>query len=158
MLNAESPDCAGDAPIEDIIARQVDIEQPFRSTGDINSVIQGLDNVDLKRRLFGVRSRLYRLEASALTNVDPLVPDSGWIGQRLSVLVSRQQGARLPASQQPAVGPSGNPLPNWTLRPLDWQKEGGARLFRSTSEEEENLPGRPEDEEEEAEEDAAFQR
>ena len=82
----------------------------------------------------------------------------GGIGQTLSVLVSRQQGARLPAGQQPAVGPSGNPLPNWTLRPLDWQKEGGARLFRSTSEEEENLPGRPEDEEEEAEEDAAFQR
>jgi type II secretory pathway component PulK len=156
VLNAESADCAGDAPIEDIVARQVDIEQPFRTTGDINSVIQGLENVDLKRRLFGVRSRLYRLEASAQTNVDPLDPTSGGIGQTLSVLVSRQQGAP-PRGQQPQIGPNGNPLPTWTLRPLDWQKEGGARLFRNVPEEDENLPGNPDsqDEQDEPDDDAA---
>jgi type II secretory pathway component PulK len=148
VLNAESPGCAGDAPIEDILTRQVDLEQPFRNSGDINTVIQGVENVDLKRRLFGVRSRLYRLEASALTNVDPTEPSRGGIGQTLSVLVSRQQGGRLPQGVEPQIGPNGKPIPNWTLRPLDWQKEGGARLFRSNPEDDQNLPGNPDDEEE----------
>ena len=149
VLNADSPSCPdGDAPIEDIVARQVDIDQPFRSTGDINSVVQGGDNVDIKRRLFGVRSRLYRLEASAQTNIDPTNLTSGGIGQTLSVLVSRQQGAP-PRGQQPQMGPNGKPLPTWTLRPLDWQKEGGARLFRTVPEEDEqNLPGNPDSQEE----------
>jgi hypothetical protein len=126
----------------------VDLENPFRNSGDVNTVIQGIDNVDLKRRLFGVRSRLYRLEASALTNVDPMEPQRGGIGQTLSVLVSRQQGGRPPQGVEPQIGPNGKPIPNWTLRPLDWQKEGGARLSRSNPEDDQNLPGNPDDQEE----------
>jgi hypothetical protein len=78
--------------------------------------------------------------------VDPTNPTSGGIGQTLSVLVSRQQDNR-PRPGGPQVGPSGKPIPNWTLRPLDLQKEGGARLFRSVPSDE-KLPGSPDDEEE----------
>jgi len=157
VLNAESPSCPdGDAPIEEIVAKQSDIEDPFRSTGQLGNMIPDLENASLKRLLFGVRSRLYRLEASALTNVDPTNPTSGGIGQTLSVLVSRQQGTPI-RGQPPRIGPSGKPLPTWTLRPLDWQKEGGARLFRNVPKEEEdedNLPGNP-DSQDEQDHDAA---
>ena len=81
-----------------------------------------------------------------MTNVDPSSPTAGGIGQTLSVLVARQQDSR-PRPGGPQVGANGKPVPNWTLRPLDWQKEGGARLFRSGPEDE-NLPGSPDDEEE----------
>jgi general secretion pathway protein K len=142
---------AGCAPPDDVITaimeRQVDLENPFKTTGEIQSVIQGLDNAALKRALFEVRSRLYRLEASALSNIDPEHPSGGGIGQTLSVLVSRVQDSK-PRPGGPVMGPNGKPLPNWTLRPLDWQKEGGARLFRSVPSEDENLPASPDDEEE----------
>ena len=148
VLNQENvPDCPSDDVVAQIAERQSpDTEQPFRSAGDISGVVQGGQNTDLKRRLFDVRSRLYRLEASALTNVDPANPTHSGIGQTLSVLVSRQQDAHpRPGAQQ--TGPNGKPVPNWTLRPLDWQKEGGARLFRSVPSDG-NLPGSPDDEEE----------
>jgi hypothetical protein len=142
---------AGCAPpndiIEEIMARQIDPERPFKTTAEVQSVIQGLDNPALKRALFEVRSRLYRLEASALSNIDPEHPEGGGIGQTLSALVLRVQDSK-PRPGGPVMGPDGKPLPNWTLRPLDWQKEGGARLFRSSPDEDENLPGSPEDEEE----------
>jgi len=64
--------------------------------------------------------------------VDPTNPQSGGIGQTLSTLVYRGTGGQLPAGAQPKIGANGQPIPNWTLRPLDWQKEGGARLFRAT--------------------------
>ena len=102
-----------------------------------------LDNANIKTTLFGVQSRLFRLEASALTNVDPDNPDSGGIGQTVSALVARQTSLKPKAGNNsaPQVGANGKPLPNWTLRPLDWQKEGGARLFRPTPGEDEDQPG-----------------
>jgi hypothetical protein len=104
-------------------------------------VLADTENAQLKQTLFDVRSRLYRLEASARTNVDPLAPGSGGIGQTLSVLVHRQQSTRPRLGGQQAAGPSGRPLPNWTLRLLDWQKEGGARLFLAGRDDDNDFPG-----------------
>jgi type II secretory pathway component PulK len=136
VLNAEQQSCPPNDQVEQILARQQDVEQPFRSSGELTAVLQGLDNANIKGTLFDVRSRLYRLEASALANVDPEQPEAGGIGQTISALVARQTGpARPGALNSGAVrtggAQSGKPLPNWTLRPLDWQKEGGARLFRT---------------------------
>jgi type II secretory pathway component PulK len=151
---SSKPECT---PDDDVISqihdRQVDPAQPFTSTADLNGILnKAMQGDEQVRRasigLFDVKSRLYRLEASAITNADPTNPAAGGIGQTLSVLVYRAQGAARASGQAPAVGADGQPLPNWTLRPLDWQKEGGARLFRSAPEDE-NLPGNPEDEDEE---------
>jgi general secretion pathway protein K len=150
VLTDDAPTCSAPDVVAEILERQRDIERPFKNTGEIP--LQNLDNGGVKRQLFAVRSRLYRLEASALTNVDPQHSGGSGIGQTLSALVARTQGGRTPPGG-PQVGPSGKPLPNWTLRPLDWQKEGGARLFRRDSIEDENLPGSPEDEYEDEDED-----
>jgi len=136
VLNAEQQGCPPNAQVEQILERQQDIEQPFRSSGELTAVLQGLENASIKGTLFDVRSRLYRLEASALANVDPEQPESGGIGQTISALVARQTGPARPGAiaggaVRAGGTQSGKPLPNWTLRPLDWQKEGGARLFRS---------------------------
>lgn len=152
VLNAEQEGCPPNDAVEQVVERQRDIESPFRSSGELSGIVSGLDNANIKTTLFDVRSRLYRLEASALTNVDPEDPQGGGIGQTVSVLVARQTSAR-PANRgnRPApVGANGQPLPNWTLRPLDWQKEGGARLFRSRSSEDEDEPGFMDEENESA--------
>jgi general secretion pathway protein K len=155
IIHADKADCPPEDPVPEIIERQRDIDNPIKSTGEITGLLSGLDNAAIKATLFGVNSRLYRLESSALTNVDPDNQMTGGIGQTLSALVARQVGAAKPQNargvlqgggQQQAVGANGKPLPNWTLRPLDWQKEGGARLFRKAPGEEEETPG-PEDEE-----------
>ena len=99
-------------------------EQPFTNGGEINAVLPDVEYQSALRSLFTVNSRLFRLEASALTNVDPADPDSGGIGQTVSELVYRR-----PAVGQPRDNSQG---PRWTLQPLDWQKEGGARLFWQT--------------------------
>lgn len=148
VVHAGSLDCPPDDPVPQIVERQYDIENPIKSSGEISGLLSGIDNAGIKATLFDVRSRLYRLEASALANVDPDAPESGGIGQTLSVLVARQTGPARPRAGGPiafggaqqAVGANGKPLPNWTLRPLDWQKEGGARLFRSPPDAEET-PG-----------------
>jgi hypothetical protein len=75
--------------------------------------------------LLGVDSNLYRLEASVLTNIDPENPSRGGIGQTLSEVVERRPA--LPTRNLGGSQQSDEPL--WTLRTLDWQKEGGARLF-----------------------------
>lgn len=143
VLTDNAPnDCGPNDAVEQIIERQQDIEQPFRSAGDINAVITGVENQDAKRRLFDVRSKLFRLEASGITNLDPNNPDGSGIGQTLSVLVARQQGLARRSTQPAQVGANGQPLPSWTLRPLDWQKEGGARLFRAAPTDD-TLPGHP---------------
>lgn len=153
IIHADKADCPPEDPVPEIVERQRDIDNPIKSTGEITGLLSGLDNAAIKATLFGVNSRLYRLESSALTNVDPDDLTSGGIGQTLSALVARQVGLARPQNRgaalsggmgQQAVGANGKPLPNWTLRPLDWQKEGGARLFRKAPGEEET-PG-PEDE------------
>jgi len=146
VLNADKPDCPADDAVEEIIKRQMDPDQPFQSASEVTKMMSGDENANLKAGLFDVRSRLYRLEASALTNVDPTNPTSGGIGQTLSVLVARTQGPARPGTTQATqVGANGQPIPNWTLRPLDWQKEGGARLFRSVPSDQ-NPSGNPDDE------------
>lgn len=154
VLNAEAQQegCPSNAEVEQIVERQRDPDQPFRASGDVSGIIQGLENSNIKSTLFGVQSRLYRLEASALTNVDPDHPDSGGIGQTVSALVARQTSLRPRSNTNsaPQVGANGKPLPNWTLRPLDWQKEGGARLFRPTPGEDEDQPGTMDEENEPA--------
>ncbi|MBX3023831.1 general secretion pathway protein GspK [bacterium] len=143
VLNAEQHQgaCADSGTVDEVVQRQRDPDQPFRASGDLNSIIGSLENSNIKSTLFGVQSRLFRLEASALTNVDPDNPDSGGIGQTISILVARQTSLRPRSGGVQQVGSNGKPLPNWTLRPLDWQKEGGARLFRPLPGEDEDQPG-----------------
>jgi hypothetical protein len=136
VLNAEQQGCPPNAQVEQILERQQSVDEPFRSSGELTGILQGLENASIKGTLFDVRSRLYRLEASALANIDPEQPEAGGIGQTISALVARQTGPARPGAVAGGAvraggTPSGKPLPNWTLRPLDWQKEGGARLFRS---------------------------
>lgn len=148
VLNVEQQGCPPNEAVDLVLERQHDIENPFRSTGDISGVLQGIENAELKRTGFDVRSRLYRLEASALSNIDPELPEAGGIGQTISALVARQTGPARPGARStgafraggvPAQG--GQQLPNWTLRPLDWQKEGGARLFRPSPDDAEDEGG-----------------
>jgi type II secretory pathway component PulK len=151
VLNAEQDGCPPNDAVQQIIERQRDPDQPFRASGDVTGIIQGLDNANIKSTLFRTQSRVFRLEASALANVDPDNPDSGGIGQTVSALVLRQISLRPKVNNSaPQVGANGKPLPNWTLRPLDWQKEGGARLFRPTPGEDEDQPGTMDEENEPA--------
>ncbi|HSQ00237.1 MAG TPA: hypothetical protein VL049_23705 [Candidatus Dormibacteraeota bacterium] len=151
VLNAEQDGCPPNEAVQQIVERQRDPDQPFKASGDLSGIIQSLDNSNVKTTLFGVQSRLFRLEASALANVDPDNPDSGGIGQTVSALVARQTSLKPKANNSaPQVGANGKPLPNWTLRPLDWQKEGGARLFRPTPGEDEDQPGTMDEENEPA--------
>ena len=144
--------CTPPASLEQIVERQRDPDQPFRASGDLNGVIGEVENANIKTQLFGTKSSLYRIEASALSNIDPDHPDSGGIGQTISMLVARQISTkpRPNTSGQQQVGADGKPLPNWTLRPLDWQKEGGARLFRPVPGEDEDQPGTMDEENEPA--------
>lgn len=98
-------------------------DEPFRSAGEVSQILaqSGVPDAGARTRVFTTRSRLFRLEASAMTNMDPEGLSPGGIGQTLSVLVVR--------NQNPAARRSGAPGLGWTLRALDWQKEGGARLF-----------------------------
>jgi hypothetical protein len=65
--------------------------------------------------------------------VDPTGLTPGGIGQTLSVLVQRRSGrqstGRSNTNQPNASG--GEQEITWTFRLLDWQREGGARLFRA---------------------------
>jgi type II secretory pathway component PulK len=158
--NAPADCSSNDGIVQQILQRRQDPDGAFRNAGDINGVITGIQNADLKRRLFDIRSKLFRLEASALTNVDPTNPSPTGIGQTLSVLVSRRQSTtqlRAPGGQATGGQPAGGigaqrggvntqQPPSWTLRPLDWQKEGGARLFR-TAPTDDGLPGSSDQEE-----------
>ena len=154
VLNAEAQQegCPPNEAVQQVLERQHDPDQPFRASGDLQAIIQNLDNANVKTGLFGVQSNLFRLEASALANVDPDNPDRGGIGQTVSALVLRQISQRPKANNNgaPQTGADGKPLPNWTLRPLDWQKEGGARLFRPTPGEDEDQPGTMDEENEPA--------
>lgn len=147
VLNAEQPGCPPNEAVELAVERQRDIENPFRSTGDISSILQGIENAELKRTGFGVNSKLFRVEASALSNLDPDFPEAGGIGQTVSALVYRYNDPRTRNRQMGSAlrgglgGQAQTALPNWTLRPLDWQKEGGARLFRRPVDDSEDESG-----------------
>ena len=105
--------------VDAILTRQLE-DDPFTDRGQINQVMEGVEHANVLRGVFDVRSRLYRIEASALTNVDPDGLGIDGIGQTLSVLVWRRRDNR----RQRDDG-----APGWTVRPLAWDREGGARLF-----------------------------
>jgi type II secretory pathway component PulK len=96
-------------------------DDPFKNAADLSSVLdgQGVADATMLTSLFGVSSNLFRLRASALTNADPEGEQPGGIGQTLSELVWRRSRACRTDEQPPC----------WTLKPLDWQKEGGAPLL-----------------------------
>lgn len=116
----------GDAVAKILERQQIDGE-PIKGTGEVAALLSGIEHADIIARLFDCKSRLFRLQASALANADPTGQQIGGIGQTLSVLVLRQQDLR---NRRPA----GSQGPGWTLKPLDWQKEGGARLLRRSQE------------------------
>jgi type II secretory pathway component PulK len=141
-------DCGPNEAVNAIVERQCDPDQPFKSTGEIKAVLGAIDNLGPKASAFTVQSKLYRLEASGVTNVDPSDPSGVGIGQTLSSLVARHQGLSVNRSgQAPQVGQNGKPIPNWTLRPMDWQKEGGARLFRNAADQDPCSQNESQDEE-----------
>jgi len=121
--------------VSEVMDRQRDEERVFRSKGAISEVLGDMeaDKRAAMSQIFDVRSSLYRLQASALTNVDPTGLTPGGIGQTLSVLVQRRSGrqstGRSNTNQPNASG--GEQEITWTFRLLDWQREGGARLFRA---------------------------
>ncbi len=104
--------------VQDILERRQDPDNPIKRA-DIRSLMGSLDNAQLLTSLFVSNSSLYRLEASAISNPDPERPTQGGVGKTLSVVVYRR------CAEQP-----GQKCVRWTTIPLDWQKEGGARLFR----------------------------
>jgi type II secretory pathway component PulK len=116
----------GEDVVQEILERQQDPDAPFQNTGEIMAL---MGNLDQDRRavmgqIFDVRSTYFRLQASALTNTDPSGEGASGIGQTLTALVRRTR-ARIPGG-----GMSQNQDIRWTFRLMDWQKEGGARLFR----------------------------
>lgn len=98
-------------------------EEPFTNATQIRQAIGEVENAAILAQLFNVHSSLFRVQASAMTNVDPEGERGGGIGQTVSELVVRRRDPRRRRPDRPG--------PGWTLRPLDWQKEGGARLFRA---------------------------
>jgi len=108
-----------DKSVQQIVEDRAD--QPIQNTGQITSTLSNnnVANATVVASLFGVRSQFFRLEASAVANADPSGAPNTGIGQTVSLLVERK----------PTRQAQGDPGPLWTLSPLDWQKEGGARLF-----------------------------
>jgi type II secretory pathway component PulK len=120
VLNTEEEGCPANEIVDQIMERRGIDGEGFKNRGELTSIISGAENANAKKGLLGVTSNLWRLEASGVANYDPERPDSG-IGQTLSVLVSRKPDNQ---HRNPETG-----QPGWTLRAVDWQKEGGARLF-----------------------------
>ena len=104
--------------VEEILERRVDPDNPIKRA-DIRPLMSRLNNAQILTSIFVANSSLYRLEASAISNPDPENPRSGGVGKTLSVVVFRR------CDEQ-----QGGKCERWTTLPLDWQKEGGARLFR----------------------------
>ncbi len=110
--------CGMTVEVQDILERQLDPENPIRDA-DVRSLLGSLENAQVITTAFTTRSSLYRLEASAITNPNPDNPNQGGVGKTLSVLIFRE-----------CVEENADRCELWTTKPLDWQKEGGARLFR----------------------------
>lgn len=115
----DSP-CASTPEVDEILQRQMDPENPIRRA-DVRGLMPPDDQVQARTGLFVTNSRIYRLEASAITNFDADSDAQGGIGKTLSEVVFRN-------CEESEAGR----CRRWTLKPIDWQKEGGARLFRET--------------------------
>jgi type II secretory pathway component PulK len=128
----------GDGSIsENVITQRM--EAPLQQ-GDWAGLLGGLNTSDPEfskvSSMARVTSRMYRVVASALVNPDP-VSGRGGIARTASMMVRR-----LPAVGQRGGNASENAR-RWTLTRLDWQKEGGAKLF---AEDQGLAPGAGEDE------------
>jgi type II secretory pathway component PulK len=112
----------GDGSITESIVTQR-LEAPLQQA-DWVQLIAGLDTQDPTfmhvRRMVQTRSYMFRVTASALVNPDPTT-GLGGIGRTASMLVRRVPRA----GRQSGEGNAGH----WTLTRVDWQKEGGAKLF-----------------------------
>jgi hypothetical protein len=121
ILNAEEQ-CAPNDQVAQIVDRRG--EEPYRRN-EIGSVVSGVENAAAKRGLLTATSSLFRVQASAVVNFDPESPgDFGGVAQTLSVTVRRRPDPKRAIPDQN--------IPGWTLRAIDWQKEGGARLFQDS--------------------------
>jgi type II secretory pathway component PulK len=139
-------EAGGEAVLQQILDERR--EAAYEDMGQVKAIVSSLDTsvrAAIENGILSVSSKCFRLEASALTNVDPTSQLEGevgelidapppvptGIGQTLNELVCRtkklnpnQGGGRSNTNQnqdQQFV---------WTLKRLDWQKEAGARLFR----------------------------
>jgi type II secretory pathway component PulK len=112
----------GDGSISESIVTQR-LEVPLQPA-DLTQQIAGLDTQDPEfgkvGQMMWTRSYMFRVVASALVNPDP-VTGLGGIGRTASMLVRRVPAPARPGSERTAG--------HWTLTRLDWQKEGGAKLF-----------------------------
>jgi len=119
VLTAGADNPCGSIPeVDDIIERQLDPDSPIRRA-DIRALMPPDDNVQARTNLFVTKSDIYALEASAVTSFgdDEEGPVSG-ISRTLSEVVHRR-----------CDEPEADKCLHWTFKPIDWQKEGGARLF-----------------------------
>jgi type II secretory pathway component PulK len=112
----------GDGSISESIATQR-MEAPLQQA-DLGQQLAGIDTNDPEfgrvTSMMWTRSYMFRVVASAVVNPDP-VTGLGGISRTASMLVRR-----VPA---PAQRGAGGTAGRWTLTRLDWQKEGGAKLF-----------------------------
>jgi type II secretory pathway component PulK len=118
---ADNP-CASTPEVDDILERQLDPENPIKTQADIQSLMPQDDHKGQRARVFVSTSNIFALEASAVTSfatAEEGEVNGGGIGKTLSEVVYRNCDK----------GEAGK-CQHWTLKPIDWQKEGGARLFR----------------------------
>jgi type II secretory pathway component PulK len=131
------PDAGGtcvaqDDAVQQIIDRVAD--EPFQSPGEINALLPQNSMRGPIQQVLSVTSNLFRLQASAVVNFDPENPgDFGGVAETLSVVVRRRRDPKRAIPDQN--------IPGWTLRAVDWQKEGGARLLQGGDEDEEGGEG-----------------
>jgi hypothetical protein len=122
VLTAGGENPCGSIPeVDEILERQLDPENPIRRA-DIRALMPQdgeSQAIQARTNLFVTRSDIYALEASAVTSFgdDDEDPRSG-IGRTLSEVVHRR-----------CDEPEADKCLHWTFKPIDWQKEGGARLF-----------------------------
>jgi len=106
--------------VDNIISHRQD--SPIKQQ-DLGAMLAGLKaSSTFTPGMLGVRSSYFLIRASALVNPDPITGRGG-ISRSASMLVRRDQKPGIPPT-----APAGTA--RWTLTQLDWQKEGGAVLFK----------------------------
>ena len=108
-----------EAIAQDIVTKRQ--EQPFANASE---ALSGLDNQNLvARRMFTVRSVVFRLEAVATVN---------GVGKTIRAMVQRERSGKQ-GGQGSQGGIAGAPV-TWRLTYLDWQKESGTKAAREATE------------------------
>lgn len=93
------------------------------------------------RTMLGTRSAFFLVRASAIVNPNP-VTGRGGVRRTASMLVQRTLAPGRPGGPLVPGAGGGAPAgaaPRWTVRQLDWQKEGGAALFTERGEDDPTL-------------------